>query len=201
MGKTDLHDPDRGWTRLPDGDYLLCGNVQEEKPRHLMRHMFIYKNQIMYDVTAQVSIVSKMRRNEKGVEDSTLSDGIDSYEAMFDRWIQKYVEKVKERLIMCLHDIWSVGNGDELRNISEYEFLLSMPDWWDDTAWKPLVSSVHDYIVNSVLSEYFRLTLTAGDGVTQAKMEDANEAWNKIKACQTKHKQGTIRKFINPMGF
>lgn len=204
MGKSNLHDPDRGWKRLPDGDHRLCealGGMPHKKQNDMLRHLFIYKNQIMYDISAQVGMISSARRAENGTQSNIQEDNIDKYKSMFDRWINKYVEKVKERLVMAIVERRSYASGDELKDWAEKELLLDMPDWWDDTAWQPLVDSVHDYIVNAVLTEYFKLVLTSKDPVTIDKNEDAGAAWDKIKVYLTCHKQGTIRKYLNPMGF
>lgn len=203
MGKSDLHDPDRGWKRLPDGDRRLCEALggHHHKKKDMVRHLFIYKNQLMYDITAQVGIITNARRSEQGVQANAHEDMLDQYKGMFDRWIDKYVDKVKERLIIAIVDRHQYASGNEMKDWAEKEFLLDMPDWWDDMAWEPLVSSVHDYIVNSVLTEYFKLIYTSKDPITVDKYEDAGNAWDKIKVHLTAHKQGTIRKYLNPMGF
>lgn len=192
-----------GYKKMMDGDERLR-HALGDVPRHgcrVMKHLFIYKNQLMFDIDAQVSMIVTARRTEQGTEANAQSDMIDRYKGMFDRWIDKYVDKVKERLVMVLVEKPQFASGDELRDWSEKELLLSMPEWWDENAWKPLVSCVHDYIVNSVLGEYLSLVLTGKDPVTVQKKEDAMEAWGKIKVQLTQHLPHSIKRPLRPLGF
>lgn len=197
----ELHNPYQGGFKdMPDGDSLLR-NHRPMKPRHELRHLFIYKNQVMLDVSSQIDMLLTSRRKEMGIEANAAADMLDRYKAQFDRWIDKHVEKVKERLIISVVDVYATASGDELKDWAEKEILLQMPDWWDDTAWRPLVDTVHDYMVNAVMSEYLKIILTVKDPVTISKMEDADDAYEKIKVHLCKHRQGAIKRNLKPLGF
>lgn len=182
---------------MPDGDSLLRGKPIGVK-KHELRHLFIYKNQIMLDISSQMDMLLDSKRKEQGVESNSEADMLDRYKHQFDRWINKYVEKVKERLVLAVVDVYATASGDELKDWAEKEILLKMPDWWDDTAWRPLVDTVHDYIVNAVLSEYLVLLR---DPLAATKKEDANEAYEKIKVHLCKHRAGSVKRTLRPMGF
>lgn len=196
-----LHNPYQGgYKDLPDGDSRLR-NEPPKKMRHDLRHLYIYKSQIMLDVSTQVDMMLTARRKELGIEANAAADMLDRYKHQFDRWIDKYVEKVKERLIIAVVDVYATASGDELKEWTEKEILLQMPSWWDDTAWRGLVSVVHDYIVNAVTSEYFKIILTVKDPLAVSKQEDADESYEKIKALLCKHKAGSIKRTLRPLGF
>lgn len=203
MGKSDLHDHDRGWTPLPDG-YSRIGayyNHPRERRVQPVRTMFIYEKELMYDIEAQASMAAGARKTDTGNEDNAATDNTERYEAQFRRWIWKHVETVKEALIRDIVRRENTAAGDEQRDVTEEEIVLAMPDWWDGAAWQPLVMAVHDYIVNAVLSEYYKVIYTSKDPLTVDKTDEATLMLGKIRAYSAQHKAGTIRRYLNPMGF
>lgn len=174
-------------------DGMRCDNPDHMKIPHEMRHLFIYKNQILLDVQSQISMVNGSRKKEDGTENTEL-EMTEKYKAQFDRWIDRYVDNVKERLVLVLFDLYNTALGDELKDWSEKRLCLKFPSWWDDTAWRPLVSCVHEYIVSGVMWEWAKIALTSKDPFTADKAEDVEKLWAKMRNLQAKHKPGSIRR-------
>lgn len=193
-----------GWRKLPDGDMMnkICDNPHHKHPyKHEVRHLFVYKKQLMYDIESQVGMVAMSRRNESGVEDNTQSDMVSKYQPMLMRWLTKRFEKVKEALALAVIDDRQTASGDDLMDWDEKELVLQFPDWWDETAWKPLVDAVHSYLVNATMSEYYKITLTTKDPVTQSKLKDSYDDLGEVKTLLCKHHAGEIKRPLRPMGF
>lgn len=205
MGKSDLHSVWRGWRPVRAAD-PCAENCGRRHPREKgVRSLFVYMGEVMYDVEAEVSMVASSRRGEGGVEMLPLTDNVERYGRMFSRWVGKRVGEVRERLVRdVVGDVCHVaprGGGDNLVPSEEWELRLSMPDWWDEAAWEPLLSAVHDYIVNGVLEDYFKLVLTGGDALTRDVSESRLAAWGRIRSAACRQVAGTVRRYINPMGF
>ena len=87
---------------------------------------------------------------------------------------------------------------NSVKDNEEVDIELLMPEWWDDTAFDQLTESVHDYIVNAVLQEYFTLAFTSKDPVTQDKALMAEKSLDYIKELGNSSKPGRIRKPFKP---
>lgn len=162
------------------------------------RHIFISRDQIFYDIDAQISIISGSRRKGDGTEDDTLSNATTTYQQQFFRWIDKHIGIAKNKMQTFVLEEFKTTKMNSISQVEEVDITLLMPEWWDDTIFDQLVQAVHDYIVNAVLQEYFVLTLTSKDPVTVDKGLLAAASLDEIKKLSNSAKPGRIRKNLEP---
>lgn len=168
------------------------------KANKLDKHLFLDKANILYDIDAMTSLVSRSRRDANNPDDNIATSESDRYRPLFDRWIEKYTQQMKARLRAFIKTPWRISSMNDLKTWKECEIILTFPPSWNDTVYENLVSAVHDYIVNGCLYEYFSLTLTSKDPVTvdcQQKMLDSYQAM-KSYACAVI--PGTVHKPLQP---
>jgi hypothetical protein len=164
----------------------------------LNKHLFLDKANILYDIDAMTSLVSKTRRSGDNPDDALATSESDRYRPLFDRWIEKYTQQAKARLKAYILTPVRVASMNDLKTWKECEITLTFPPSWNDTVYESMVSAIHDYIVNGCLYEYFSLTLTSKDSVTvdcQQKMLDSYMAM-KNYACAVI--PGTVHKPLQP---
>lgn len=163
------------------------------------KHVFISREQLLFDIDSITALVSRSRRSENGTQDNNLATSeTDGYRPILNRWINKYTDKAKARMAAYLWTPKKVATTDNLKDWKEQDITLRMPDWWDDTVYEMLVSAVHDYIVNGTLYEYFQITLTSQNPVTVDRMNLMDDAYNNIKAYVNTPKPGAVVKPIQP---
>lgn len=162
------------------------------------KHIFLMKDQLFYDIQAQVGMVSSMRKKEDGAEDDSLTNGLERYKGMVDRWIERYANLAKGRMSAIILDKHKNLDTNSISTKDEIDIELSVPRWWDETTFEQLSDSVHDYVVQSVLYEYFAVTLTSKDPVTLDKRELADKAYGDIKRFACAYKPGTVKKKTQP---
>lgn len=162
------------------------------------KHIYLRRDQLFYDIEAQVGIVSSSRRKDDGSEDDKLSNSVERYKGMIDRWIGRYIGLAKGRMSAIVLDPHKRSDTNVVPTSEEEDIELSVPFWWDETTFEQLSDSVHDYVVQSVLFEFFALTLTTKDPVTVDKKELADKAYGDIKRFACAYKPGTVRKKIQP---
>lgn len=165
----------------------------------IFKHVFISREQLLFDIDSITGLVSRSRRNENGIQDNNLATSeADGYRPILNRWINKYTDKAKARMAAFLWTPARVATTDSLKNWEEQDITLRMPDWWDDTYYEMLVNAVHDYIVNGTLYEYFNITLTSKDPVTIDRLGLMDESYNEIKTYLNSPKPGAVVKPIQP---
>lgn len=158
------------------------------------RHIYVRKDQILFDLDAQISMVADARRGQDGTEQGTLSNGTSRYQQMFYRWIDKYVGLAMGVLSAYTLEKFKTQKFNSISTEDEIDIELLMPDYWDDTVFDQLVNAVHDYIANSVLYEYFALTLTSKDPVTNDKRSQADQSLYDVKRFANQCKPGRFTK-------
>lgn len=162
------------------------------------KHIYLMKDQLFYDIEAQVGIVSSMRKKGDGSEDDSLTNGLEQYRGQIERWIERYIGLAKGRMSAIILDVHKKSVSDGLSSKDEVDIELSVPFWWDETVFEQLCASVHDYVVQSVLFEYFSLTLTSKDSVTLDKKELSDKAYGDIKRFACAYIPGTVKKKTQP---
>lgn len=162
------------------------------------RHIFIMRDQILYDVDAQIQMVTSARRSQDGAEDATLQQATERFKPMFNRWIDTHIGIAKVKISAFVLEKFKDTETNALKNTDEVDITLLMPEWYDDTTFHQLTSSVHNYIVSAVLCEYFALSLTQKDPVMIAKMEEREKCLAEIKTLVNASKPGRIRKIQKP---
>lgn len=163
------------------------------------KHVFISRDQLLFDIDSITGLLARARRNENGHQDNNLATSdSDGYRPILNRWINKYTEKAKARMAAYLWTPERVATTDNLKDWKEQDITLRMPDWWDDTFYEMLVTAVHDYIVNGTLYEYFQVTLTSKDPITIDRQNLMDEAYTDIKSYLNSPKPSAVEKPIQP---
>lgn len=161
------------------------------------RHVFIRKDQIFFDIDTQLAIVAKARK-QNDTDDDTLASGTSQYQTLFERWIDKHIGLAKSVMAAFVLEKFTTTKMNSISQQEEIDIELLMPEYYDDTVFQQLVNSIHDYIVNATLAEYFALTLTSKDPVTIDKNNLAQMAYIDIKRYVNAAKPGRIRKTLQP---
>lgn len=189
---------ERGWRPEPNP-------FQPRPPRpahqYLDRHIFIYANQLWYDIDATTSLVGRNRRgNQTNQEDLIPTSENDHERPMFYRWFDKYMQKAESVLSAYIMKPDGKVRDNALKEWDEKEIWLRMPDYWDDTRLDSLTKAIHDYISTGALLEYFKLTLTSKDPLTVDKATELQEAELEIIDCANATKAGGMVKQLKPFG-
>lgn len=169
-----------------------------QKLNRLDKHLFLDKKNILYDIDAMTSLVSRSRRDGNNPDDNIATSESDHYRPLFDRWIEKYTQQMKARLRAFIKTPWRVASMNDLKTWQECEIILTFPLSWNDTVYENMVSEIHSYIVNGVLYEYFSLTLTSKDPVTMDCKEKMEASYDAIKSYVCAVIPGTIHKPLQP---
>ena len=187
---------ERGWKEEP--------NPFLPKPRRSIRsytdkHIFIYANQLWYDIDTTTRLIGRSRMNVKDVqgEDVPTSEN-DQERPMFYRWFDKYIKKVEGMLTAYVMKPEGKVRDNALKEWDEKEIWLKMPDYWDDTRYDSLVQAIHTYISTGALLEYLMLTLTSKDPVTQDKATQLQDAELDILDAANSVMAGSIDKPLRP---
>lgn len=162
------------------------------------KHIYIRRDQIFADLDADIMMVSESRPNPDGSENKVLANATERFRPRFYRWIDSYIGKAKEVMAAFLLEEFRTSAINSIKDVDEVDLLLLFPEWYDDTNFQQLADAVHDFIVNSVLTEFFSLTLTSKDPVTVDKSAMADAARQEIKKLVNASKPGRIRKIQKP---
>ena len=162
------------------------------------RHLFISRDQIFYDLDAQIGMMNESRRKDDGTEDDTKTNATQKFQQQFYRWIDKYIGIAKGVMSTFVLEKFKTAKMNSISQKEEVDITLLVPDWYDDTMFDQLCNSVHDYVVNATLYEYFSLTLSAKDPVTATKQEQMKDALSDVRKYVNASKPGSIRKPLNP---
>ena len=170
-------------------------NVCGEKKRGY--HIYIMRSQLIYDVEAELSIITRSRRNEKGLQDNNI-ENTDAVGPLLQRWLNKYLSLAKRKLASVLKQEDIPAASDRIRDNDEIDIAISVGDWWNENALTPLTDAIHDYIVNGCLYEYLLLYLTAKDPVTVSKEQQMELSLEEIHNALLSYKPGRLRKGMHP---
>ena len=169
------------------------------------RHIFISRDQIFYDLDAQISMMAKSRRKEDGTEDDTFSNATTTYRQQFYRWIDKHIGIAKGVMSAFVLEKFKTSKMNSISQKEEVDITLLVPEWYDDTMFDQLVAAFHDYVVNATLYEYFSISLlvpsrygVAQDPATLVKQQQMTDALNDVRKYMQANKPGSIRKTQNP---
>lgn len=162
------------------------------------RHLFISRDQIFYDLDAQIGMMNESRRKEDGTEDDTVTNVTTKYKQQFFRWIDTYIGKAKGVMSAFVLEKSRTSKMNSISQKEEVDITLLFPAWYDDTVFEQLCSAVHDYVVNATLFEYFALTLSVKDAVTLSKQEMMNDALSDVRKLVNASKPGAVRKPYKP---
>jgi hypothetical protein len=162
------------------------------------RHIFIDREQILFDIDSQIAMVNNGKRKEDGTEDDTRANATTTYQQEFYRWIDKYIGKAKSVMSAFVLEQFKTTKMNAVSQKEEVDITLLVPEWYDDTVFDQLCDAVHEYVVNAALYEYFALTLSIKDPVTVTKKEMMDDAKNEVRKYVNASKPGSVRKPQNP---
>lgn len=189
---------ERGWK--PEPNPFL---PKHPRPAHkyYSKHIFIYANQLWYDIDAATNMVGRARRgNQTNQEDIIPTSENDKERPLFYRWFDKYLKKAEGILSAYVMKSQGVVRDNALKEWDEKEIWLNMPDYWDDTRYDELVKHIHSYIVAGALYEYFLLILTSKDPLTISKQEEMNDEELEILDAASASKAGMLVHPLKPFG-
>ena len=183
------------YRRHPEGpqDPMFGGHPYFE------RHIYIYRDQLRYDITSQTEIIVMTRAMDEK-QRSEMGNFASKYQGLIDRWIDKYVNLAKGRMAAFILEPFKKSKGDELKQENEIDIELQVPFSWDDTTFQPLVQAVHDYIVNGATYEFLSLIIPPyrREIITTQKKMDMDESYADIKRYICAVKPGWVRKPMQP---
>ena len=162
------------------------------------RQLFIRRDQMFYDINAQIAMVSRMRKKDDGTEDDALSNATVEFAPQFNRWINEALGIAKGVMSAFVLEKFRDTAMNAITETEEETITLLMPEWYDDTVFPQLVEAVHTYVVEATLARFFQLTFTSKDPVTIDKIQAADDAINNVRKYVNAAKPGRIRKIQKP---
>ena len=190
-------DRERGWEPVSNP---FLPRPPRPAHRYFDKHIFIYANQLWYDIDATTSLVGRNRRgNQTSQEEMVPTSENDQERPMFYRWFDKYLQKAESVLSAYVMKPEGRVRDNALKEWEEKDIWLRMPDYWDDTRLDSLVSAIHDIIAGALL-EYFKLTLTSKDPLTVDKATDLEDAELEMIDCANATKAGAMIHTLKPFG-
>lgn len=189
---------EKGWTPYPN-PFL----PKPPRPAHRYedKHIFIYANQLWYDIDATTNMVAKSRRELQDTNGGHIATSENDQERpMFYRWFDKYIRKVEDALSAFIMKPEGRVRDNALKEWEEKEIWLRMPDYWDDARYDSLVQAIHNYISTGALYEYFMLTLTSKDPLTIGKADQTDEAEMDVIDAANATKPGSMIHTLKPFG-
>lgn len=165
------------------------------------KHIFIYSNQLWYDIDATTNMLGRARRgNQTNQEEIIPTSESDQERPLFYRWFDKYLKKVEGILSAYVMKPRGVVRDNALKEWEEKEIWLRMPDSWDAARYDGLVQAIHNYISTGALYEYFMLTLTSKDPLTVDKAQQLEDEELEIIDAANATKPGSLIRSPKPFG-
>lgn len=168
-----------------------------KNPKH-ERHIFIRRDQVFYDIDAQLGIIAKARRKPDGTEEDSIAQATTTFRPMFYRWIDTYIGKAKTIMSTVVLEQFKENVMNSIKDKEEVDITLLVPDWYDDTTYQQLCDSVHNYVVNGTMYEYVKLSFTSKDPLTVDKNSDTTFGESEIRKLVNASKPGRISKPLKP---
>lgn len=162
------------------------------------RHIFLRRDQIFFDIDAQLSILADARKNPDGSQNDTYTNATTKYQALFYRWIDSHIGEAKTIMSAFLLEKFKDTAMNSIKDKEEVDMELLVPEWYDDTTFQQLCDAVHNYVVNGTLRDYFILSLTSKDPVTLDKATLMTDAASEIRKLANMAKPGRISKPLKP---
>lgn len=162
------------------------------------RHLFIRRDQIFFDIDAQLGMLAEARKNQDGTEDDTITNATTKYQQMFYRWIDRHIGEAKTTMSAFVLEKFRTTAMNSIKDKDEVDITMLMPEWYDDTTWQQLCDKVHEFVVNATIADYSIMRFTSKDPVTVDKLQLAEEAKGEIKKLANMNKPGTISKPFKP---
>lgn len=162
------------------------------------RHIFIRRDQLFFDIEAQLGILAEARKSPDGTEDDTINNATTKYQQLFYRWIDRHIGEAKTVMSAFVLEKFREVAMNSIRDVDEVDITLLVPEWYDDTTFPQLCSAVHEFVVNATLADYCIMRLTSKDPVTIDKAQLAEEGKSDIRKLCNMAKPGRISKPFKP---
>lgn len=189
---------EKGWEPMPN-PFL----PKPPRPAHRSsdKHIFVYADQLWYDIDATTNMIGRARRGSQTNQDENIPTSENDHERpLFYRWFDKYLSKVESLLTAYIMKPEGRVRDNSLKEWDEKELWLRMPDYWDNARYDSLVKAIHDYIVTGALYEYFLLTLTSKDPITIDKASQLDEQELEVIDAANATIPGAMVRQLKPFG-
>lgn len=152
-----------------------------KKEENIIKKIYVLKSTLLSRIDAQTGLVARVRKDKDGLANNDLrTDGKD-YRFLINDWIDTYLKKAKARMAAYVVNPSSDSQMDYSKGWEEAVIDLSFPWYWNETTFENLANAINEYIINSVLFEFYSLTLSPSDPLVQGKQIQADDAYNSIK--------------------
>lgn len=189
---------EKGWKPMPNP---FLPKPPRPAHRYSDKRIFVYAEQLWYDIDATTNMVGKARRgNQTNQEEYIPTSENDHERPLFYRWFDKYLSKVESLLTAYVMKPDGRVRDNSLKEWDEKELWLRMPDYWDAARYDSLVKAIHDYIVTGALYEYFLLTLTSKDPITIDKASQLDEQELEVIDAANATIPGAMARQLKPFG-
>ena len=189
---------EKGWKPMPNP---FLPKPPRPAHRYSDKRIFVYAEQLWYDIDATTNMVGKARRgNQTNQEEYIPTSENDHERPLFYRWFDKYLSKVESLLTAYVMKPEGRVRDNSLKEWDEKELWLRMPDYWDAARYDSLVKAIHDYIVTGALYEYFLLTLTSKDPITIDKASQLDEQELEVIDAANATIPGAMARQLKPFG-
>lgn len=189
----------------PDDNWPYCAHPQNDndiqygiKSPKFERHIFIRRDQIFFDIDAQLSILADARVNPDGTKNDTLTNATTKYQQMFYRWIDTHIGEAKTTMSAFVLEKFRETSMNSIKDNEEVDIELLFPEWYDDTTFPQLTNAVHDYVVSATLFDFLSVFLTSKDPLTIDKLQQKTESQSEIRKLVNAAKPGRISKIQKP---
>lgn len=184
---------------------------KHHRNQQVQRTIFIRHDQLLDDINAQIDLVMESRMalgampiNPPGTSPLGISpvprieNASERYASQIERFINKYIDLSKSRMAAYIVTIERTAAMNAERPWEEAIFHFTFPPTWNHTTFTNLADAIHQYIVNSVLKEFFILVFTSKDPIVTDKISLADEAYSEMKHCCVSQIPGAARKTLKP---
>lgn len=162
------------------------------------RHIFIRRDQVFFDIEAQLGMLADGRKNADGTEDDTISNATTKYRQMFYRWIDRHIGEAKTVMSAFVLEKFRETAMNSIQDRDEVDITLLVPEWYDDTTYQQLCDKVHEYVVDATLADFCTMRFTSKDPVTIDKERGRIETLGEVRKLANMAKPGRIRKPMKP---
>ncbi|MBR2291698.1 MAG: hypothetical protein IJ868_05225 [Prevotella sp.] len=162
------------------------------------RHIFIRRDQVFFDIDAQLGMIADGRRTPDGAEDDTITNATTKYQQMFYRWIDRHIGEAKTTMSAMVLEKFRETAMNSIKDVDEVDITLLVPEWYDDTTFPQLCDKVHEYVVAATMADFCMMRLTSKDPVTLDKVSQYTEAIMEIRKLINMAKPGRISKPLKP---
>ena len=193
----DRPEPDDNWpyrNRPNSGDDRQYG-IKSPK---FERHLFIRRDQVFFDIDAQLSMIADARKAPDGTTDDTITNATTKYQQMFYRWIDSHIGEAKTTMSAFVLEKFKETAMNSIKDKDEIDITLLMPEWYDDTTYQQLCDKVHEYVVASTLYDFCKMRFTSKDPVTVDMDHQKTASQFEIKKLANMAKPGRISKPFKP---